>query len=315
MERMNSLSAIVKALDMEAVYRTMGVFLFAFALLALADKRNPKRWSTALFIGLYGVTFAFGAVLPALVTGACVLVMGFVVVVFGVQASQPKLPSKERKMEDANRLGRWLFAPFLSSLLLTFLSHWAWDLDILVAFGGSNLIILVVLLPLMRESPLALARDGKRIFDTIGWTIILPQLLVALGSVFDAAGMGDILMELVDSFLQVEGRLTAVAVYCLATAFFSMMMGNAFPAFLVVSSGIGIPLVIRQFGADPAVAGIIALLSGFCGTLMTPMAMNFNMIPAQLLGIRSMGKVLKVQAEVAIPLLLVNIALMYFLAF
>ena len=91
----------------------------------------------------------------------------------------------------------------------------------------------------------------------------------------------------------------------------TMMMGNAFPAFLVVSSGIGIPLVIRQFGADPAVAGIIALLSGFCGTLMTPMAM----IPAQLLGIRSMGKVLKVQAEVAIPLLLVNIALMYFLAF
>ena len=81
--------------------------------------------------------------------------------------------------------------------------------------------------------------------------------------------MGDILMELVDSFLQVEGRLTAITVYCLATAFFSMMMGNAFPAFLVVSSGIGIPLVIRQFGADPAVAGIIALLSGFCRTLMT----------------------------------------------
>ena len=48
---------------------------------------------------------------------------------------------------------------------------------------------------------------------------------------------------------------------------------------------------------------------------MTPMAMNFNMIPAQLLGIRSMGKVLKVQADVAIPLLLANIALMYFLAF
>ena len=84
---------------MEAVYRTMGVFLFAFALLTLADKRNPKRWSTALFIGLYGVTFAFGAFLPALVTGVCVLVMGFVVVVFGVQASQPKLPSKEQKIQ------------------------------------------------------------------------------------------------------------------------------------------------------------------------------------------------------------------------
>ena len=104
----------------------------------------------------------------------------------------------------------------------------------------------------MRESPLALARDGKRIFDTIGWAVILPQLLAALGSVFDAAGMGDILMELVDSFLQVEGRLTAVAVYCLATAFFSMMMGNAFPAFLVVSSGIRDYVLKGQSGIEVA---------------------------------------------------------------
>ncbi|NCC97623.1 MAG: DUF979 family protein, partial [Synergistales bacterium] len=98
-------------------------------------------------------------------------------------------------------------------------------------------------------------------------------------------------------------------------ALFTMIMGNAFAAFAVITTGIGIPLVVVMHGANPAIAGVIGMLSGYCGTLMTPMAANFNVVPAALLEMGDKNGVIKAQVATAIPMLCINIALMYFLAF
>ena len=57
------------------------------------------------------------------------------------------------------------------------------------------------------------------------------------------------------------------------------------------------------------------MLAGFCGTLMTPMAANFNIVPAALLDLKDQNGVVKAQVGTAIPLLACNIILIYFLAF
>lgn len=57
------------------------------------------------------------------------------------------------------------------------------------------------------------------------------------------------------------------------------------------------------------------MLSGFCGTLVTPMAANFNVVPAALLELPDRNGVIRVQAPTALILLLGNIVLMYLLAF
>jgi uncharacterized membrane protein len=74
-------------------------------------------------------------------------------------------------------------------------------------------------------------------------------------------------------------------------------------------------LLINQYDGDPAIICAIGMLAGFCGTLMTPMAANFNLVPAALLELKDENAVVKTQVATAIPLLLVNIALIYFLAF
>jgi uncharacterized membrane protein len=94
-----------------------------------------------------------------------------------------------------------------------------------------------------------------------------------------------------------------------------MIMGNAFAAFPVMATAIGVPLLIQTYHGDPAVVGAIGMLAGFCGTLMTPMAANFNIVPAALLELKDRNGVIKAQVGTAIPLLLVNILLIYFLAF
>ncbi len=48
---------------------------------------------------------------------------------------------------------------------------------------------------------------------------------------------------------------------------------------------------------------------------MTPMAANFNLVPAALLGLRDRNAVIRQQVATALPLLGVNIALLYLFGF
>ena len=68
-------------------------------------------------------------------------------------------------------------------------------------------------------------------------------------------------------------------------------------------------------GVIPAVVGAIGMLAGFCGTLMTPMAANFNLVPAALLDLKDQYGVIRAQVATALPLLIVNLLLIYGFAF
>ena len=109
--------------------------------------------------------------------------------------------------------------------------------------------------------------------------------------------------------------LLAVAAYCLGMALFTIIMGNAFAAFPVMAAAIGIPLLVEQYGGNPAVIGAVGMLAGFCGTLLTPMAANFNIVPAALLELKDQNAVIRQQVGTAVPLLACNIVIIYVGAF
>jgi uncharacterized membrane protein len=82
-----------------------------------------------------------------------------------------------------------------------------------------------------------------------------------------------------------------------------------------MAAAIGIPILIHADGGNPAVIGAVGMLAGFCGTLMTPMAANFNIVPAALLELKSQYAVIRAQVPTAIPLLIVNILILYIAGF
>jgi uncharacterized membrane protein len=98
-------------------------------------------------------------------------------------------------------------------------------------------------------------------------------------------------------------------------ALFTVIMGNAFAAFPVMTAGIGLPLIVGKFGGDPAIMSALGMLSGFCGTLLTPMAANFNIVPAAVLELRDRNAVIKVQAPTAFFLLFANTVMMALFVF
>ena len=302
------------------VYALAGAVFAAFALLSL----QARRWGNAAFWGFLALSMWGGDYLGDLGNG--VLVLALVAIAgFGLLKPAAAVPvDPAARVDAAERYGNSLFAIALvipaTALIGTFLFK---ALPALVEPKQATLVSLAlgVVLALaagyawLRPRPLAPLRDGLRLMDTVGWAALLPQMLASLGAVFALAGVGNVVGSLVQQAIPEGSLLGAVLAYGLGMALFTMVMGNAFAAFPVMTAAIGLPLLIGQYHGNPAVVCAIGMLAGFCGTLMTPMAANFNLVPAGLLELKDKYGVIRAQVPTALPLLAVNIALIYFLAF
>jgi uncharacterized membrane protein len=185
----------------------------------------------------------------------------------------------------------------------------------LVLLGCGVIIALVLAHAWLRPMALSSVDEGSRLANSIGWAMVLPQMLASLGVIFAAAGVGTTIGVLVGAIIPQGSIFLAVLLYALGMVAFTMIMGNAFAAFPVMAAAIGIPILIHADGGNPAVVGAVGMLAGFCGTLMTPMAANFNIVPAALLELKSQYGVIRVQVATAIPLLVANILILYFAGF
>jgi uncharacterized membrane protein len=309
----------------EAFYVIVGIILLLVAGRIAADAAHPKRWGSALFWALLSVTFLFGKAIPSLVTGYLVLAM--VVLAAAKQVGRPSsAPGSSRAERTAHeeRLRHRLLWPALlipatavAGTLLLARVHFASVRLVepgqaaLISLSLGALFALVLGLWLTKaplQTPLA---EGSRLLQTIGWALILPQLLAALGGIFAQAGVGEVIARLLASALPMNYAFMAVLAYCVTMALFTMIMGNAFAAFAVVTGGIGLPFIVQQHGGNPAIMAAIGMLTGYCGTLVTPMAANFNIVPALLLELTDRYAVIKAQAPVAVVIFIANLLLMY----
>ena len=185
----------------------------------------------------------------------------------------------------------------------------------LVGLSVASVLSLAIAVRVTRAPLAAPLGEGRHLLDTIGWAALLPMLLATLGGVFAATGVGDAIASLSSGAIPTDSRLACVLAYALGMVVFTVIMGNAFAAFPVMTAGVGLPLLVTEHGADPAILGAIGMLTGYCGTLMTPMAANFNIVPAALLELDDKNAVIWAQLPTALALLVTNVALMWWLAF
>ena len=299
---------------LETMYIVIGLQLLYTAYRVFRDETNPTRIGTTLFWGILGVLFVGGSVLPSVVNGLLVVVIGAITMLKQVSIGKMKEVSEEETKQNADRVGNWIFIPVMvlaiSSLAIAQL-YPALSQSVL---GIGALLGTITLLLTIRRSPNTLLPESDRMVQQVSTTGILPQLLGAIGVVFTAAGVGDVISSMVQSVIPAESRFWGVVVYVLGMVLFTMVLGNAFAAFTVITLGIGVPFVF-SLGADPIIAGALAMTAGFCGTLMTPMAGNFNALPVALLDMKSEFGVIKDQVPFALIMIVVHIVLMYYLPF
>lgn len=319
-------------LRIEYVYWLCGALLAACALHDL----RARRWAPAAFWSLVAAAFlggdavvtatTRGNALPAQCVGVGVIVLALIagsgVLRRKAEATDPA--AAQRRTQSAARLGNLLFVPALlipfGTLALTLAQPYVHAGAIAqMERAAATLLALAIACGLAVIAALWLTRahardaiaETARLLDALSWAALLPMLLAMLGAVFAATGVGEAIAHLVAAAIPTQSRLACLLAFAFGMVAFTAIMGNAFAAFPVMMAGIGLPLLIGQHHAHAAALGALGMLTGYCGTLLTPMAANFNIVPAALLELRDTNGVIRAQWPTALALLAVNFVLLW----
>ncbi|MGN0144498.1 MAG: DUF979 domain-containing protein [Clostridium sp.] len=299
---------------LELFYIFIGLYMAVTMVFTIKDTNHKTRIGTAAFWGIISAIFIFGKMIPPVIVGALIVVIALLSAFKQINVGTLKDLDSTFSQLKAEKLGLKIFIPSLTIAFVAMGIATFTELSGTVAIGISATVALILTFLLTKAKPSEILEDSNRMFQSVGVFAILPGLLASLGAVFTAAGVGDVLSDMISRFIPQGNPLAGVIAYCIGMAIFTAIMGNAFAAFSVITVGIGVPFVFAQ-GGDPVICATIALTAGFCGTLMTPMAANFNMLPAALLETKDKNIVIKTQAPLAIILLAIHIILMYTLGF
>ncbi len=320
MTLMLAISFAERVFSLDAVYVMTGLVLLIFALMTFTDRSNPRRVGSGCFWLTLGIIFVLGSVMPYWLTGLMVL---FLVALDGAgQVSRGEQPreSEATGASQGSPLGNRIFIPVLAIPIVTFafalIFRWL-GMDVnrgaLVGLGFGGLAAMLTGLKLTRSDARTLMNEGRRLNDAMGAVNILPQLLASLGVIFTAAKVGDLIAQGIQQIIPANNLFLLVLANCLGMALFTIVMGNSFAAFPVIATGVLVPLIIKPFGVNPAMAAIITLTAGSSGTLMTPMAANFNIVPAALLNMRDQHGVIKFQLPYALTIWSFHVLLLWLL--
>ena len=296
---------------LEIIYIIIGLLTINTGIKNLRDEENPSRIGTGIFWCILGIVLAFGRWIPSALSGVLILVMCIPAIFGKVKIGKTDAPTEEKVAETYSKIGMKVFVPalFIGVGAICF-ALFLPSLGAMVGIGAGILVSIILLMIFNKENkPSTFLNDSERLISTVGPLSMLPMLLASLGAIFTAAGVGDVVADIVGKIIPEGNVNVGIIVFAIGMALFTMVMGNAFAAITVMTVGIGAPFVLA-YGANPTVIGMLALTCGYCGTLCTPMAANFNIVPVALLDMKNRFGVIKNQIIPAIIMLVFQIVYM-----
>ncbi len=295
---------------LEIIYIIIGLITLYTGIKNIKDKENPSRLGTGFFWCSLGVVLAFGRWIPAMINGILIIIMTIPSILHKVKTGKQHTPTQEETKAAFDKIGMKIFIPALTIGIFAIIFAIFTKLGALVGIGAGIIVSIILLIAYSKGNTIQVfLRDSERLLSTVGPLSMLPMLLASLGAIFTAAGVGEVIASLVGNIVP-QGNVNAgIIVYAIGMMLFTMIMGNAFAAITVMTVGIGAPFVLA-YGADPVLIGMIALTSGYCGTLCTPMAANFNIVPVAMLDMKDRMGVIKNQAVPALIMIIIQIIYM-----
>ena len=299
------------AIGLNVVWVIIGLITIYAGIKNLLDKENPSRVGTAVFWCSFGIVCGFGSWLPAKVSGVLVLIMCLPPIFKKVKIGKTDNPTKEHTEQQFKKIGMKIFVPAFSVAVCSLFFALFSNMSSMVAITVGVIVAMILLMAFdtKQNKPAVFLNDSERFLGITGPLSMLPQLLGCLGGVFTAAGVGDVIAQLVEKIVPKGNVNIGIIIYAIGMVLFTMIMGNAFAAITVMTVGIGAPFVLA-YGANPVVIGMLALTCGYCGTLLTPMAANFNILPVAILNMKDRWGAIKNQFLVAIIMLVFQICYM-----
>lgn len=294
---------------LELLYVIIGLICIYAGVKNLKDKENPNSFGTFVFWTALGLATGLARYLPPLVEGIVVVICIIPAILKKVTPGKENAPTKEETTENFKNIGMKLFIPALGMGVFALIFGLLKPLNMSALVGtGFGVLVAIILLMIWnkKNTPKVFLDDSERFLSIVGPLSLLPTLLAILGSIFTSAGVGTVIASIVSNIIPQGNVTVGIIVFALGMMLFTMIMGNAFAAITVMTVGIGAPFVL-QYVKDPALIGMLALTCGYCGTLCTPMAANFNMVPVAILEMKDRMGVIKKQVVPALIMIVFQI--------
>jgi uncharacterized membrane protein len=280
------IKALLKLLT-QIIYILCGLVSISTGIRGL--KNEKAKIGTFLFWTILGIIFIFGEAIPYKVTGGLLVILAIITVTKQLHIGKFENISSQFKIAQSEKLKNKIFIPAvligIAAFLILQFKIGKTAIPPALGIGGGSLVALLAAAIIIKPKFSETNEDTSKLLMQIGATAILPQLLAALGAVFTKAGVGKVIAASISSVVPTGNIFVGIVIYAIGMVIFTMIMRNAFAAFSVITAGIGIPFIIKN-GGNPAVIGALGMTAGYCGTLMTPMAANFNIVPASILEIK-----------------------------
>ena len=294
---------------LEFTYIIMGIICIYTAIKNIRDNTNKDKVGTFIFWSILGIILGVGRWIPNKLNGILIIIMTLPAILKKVGKGKIISLSEEKVKMLADKIGFKLFIPALSIGFFAILFAFT-KLGPLVGMGVGVLVSIIILMVYSKENTVKVFFDeASNTLSILGPLSLMPILLASLGSIFDKAGIGDIISKIIGNFIPEGNVKMGIVIFALGMVIFTMIMGNGFAAITVMLVGIANPFVLK-YGANPVIIGMIGLTAGYCGTLLTPMAANFNALPVALLDMKDKFGVIKNQVLLSFVLLIFQIIYM-----
>lgn len=293
---------------LELLFMLMGLMCFYVARKHLQNWQHPASRESFLFWGLLGTILAFGRFIPSVVVGGLILLMTIPAI------RKRVLPvdqlTKKKAAPPFKNQGPKIFIPALVIGVVAILCSLFTTISSLVGIGIGVFFSLLILHAYSKKNTIhVFLEDGATMLENVGPLSILPMLLASLGVIYTQAGVGEVIASGIQTIVPKGNLFVGIVILAVGMVVFTMIMGNSFASITVMVVGIGHPFLL-SYGVDPVIS-MVALSCGSCGTLLTPMAANFNIVPVTILEMKDKYGVIKNQLVVAVSLLVIQIVYMY----
>ena len=299
----------------QVLYLLSGFFCMYSGIRSWTKKDSENPFATGFFWFTLGIIVAFGMWLTDFQVGILVCLICIPAAFNRVKRNTLQTPTQEEQRANFNKIGMKIFIPALSSAVFAlgiaiFLKGWNSLIGSLLAtiFG-----ITLLLIWNKENKIMTFMEEGRRFLGMASAIFIMPLLLSCLGAVFTRAGVGEVFASVFSKIIPEGNIYVVILAYTIGMVLFTIIMGNAFAAITVMTVGVGVPFVMN-LGADPLYMISLALTTGYCGTLLTPMAANFNIVPGIYLETENKYSIIKMQIVPAILMFIFQVSYMCIVA-
>ena len=251
------IKALLKLLT-EIIYILCGLVSISTGIRGL--KNEKAKIGTFLFWTILGIIFIFGEAIPYKVTGGLLVILAIITVTKQLHIGKFENISSQFKIAQSEKLKNKIFIPAvligIAAFLILQFKIGKTAIPPALGIGGGSLVALLAAAIIIKPKFSETNEDTSKLLMQIGATAILPQLLAALGAVFTKAGVGKVIAASISSVVPTGNIFVGIVIYAIGMVIFTMIMGNAFAAFSVITAGIGIPFIIKNSG-NPAIIGAL----------------------------------------------------------